>query len=141
MDNAPARSNWWRLSFSVIVHSFFQPQWMRRLCILAAAIILTATSGRAGSGKWIAVVAPGLREAIQPLVDQRKAEGWEVTVILSTPDPAPAMQQIAALAAKGQPCCVVLAGDFSAEAGENAVPQGKGVHLRMNGRPTDLPWS
>jgi len=108
---------------------------------VAAAIVLTATACPAENGNWIAVVAPGLREAFQPLVEQRKAEGWEVTVIQALPDPAPAMQQIAALAAKGQPCCVVLAGDFSGEAGECTVPQGKGVHLRMNGRPTDLPWS
>lgn len=76
-------------------------------------------------------------QAVQPLADQRRAEGWEVTTIPASADPAPAMKQIATLAAKGPPCCVVLAGDFGAA----GVPAGKGTKLRMAGQPSDLPWS
>lgn len=103
------------------------------LLLATAWITLPCHAG----GQWIAVVAPGLEEAVQPLVKQRRTEGWEVTVIPAAPDPAPAMKQIAALAAKSQPCCVVLAGDFS----DKGVPAGKGTKLRMTGQPSDLPWS
>jgi len=105
-------------------------------CLLLLAAVL-ATAPCHANGHWIAVVAPGLEDAMQPLVEQRRTEGWEVTVIPAAADTAPAMKQIAALAARSQPCCVVLAGDFT----ETGVPAGKGTKLRMTGEPTDLPWT
>ncbi len=104
--------------------------------ILFLATVLYAAPCHA-SGQWIAVVAPGLEESMKPLVEQRRTEGWEVTIIPASEDPAPAMKQIAVLAAKSQPCCVVLAGDFL----ETGVPAGKGTKLRMTGEPTDLTWT
>jgi hypothetical protein len=108
---------------------------------LALTLTFFVPPAVAATGQWIVVVAPGLQNEIAPLAAARKAQGWEVTVIPSAADPAPARQQIAALAAKAQPVCVVLAGDFGgAGAGEFAVPAGKGTHLRMKDEPADLPW-
>jgi hypothetical protein len=109
---------------------------IRVALLLAAAVVCLRTPCQAG-GQWIAVVAPGLQDAVPPLVEQRRGEGWEVTVITAAADPAPAMRQIAALAAKSQPCCVVLVG----EASETGVPAGRGTKLRMKGQPTDAAWS
>ncbi|MEO5915058.1 MAG: C25 family cysteine peptidase [Luteolibacter sp.] len=108
----------------------------------AVAVVLFATlSPCLAGGNWIAVVAPALQDAIKPLVERHQAEGWQVTVIIAEENPAAAMQSIAALAADGGPCCVLLAGDFFPEAGANRVPPGTGIHLRMKDKMTDLPWS
>ena len=106
-----------------------------KISLLFAAVFL----GRPclAGGQWIAVIAPGLQDAVQPLAEQRRSEGWEVTVIPGAADTAPAMKQITALASKGGVCCVVLAGDFTAA----GVPAGKGTKLRMAGEPSDLPWA
>lgn len=112
-----------------------------RLPAILLASIATLSPCHAEDGKWIAVVAPGLQEAITPLVAQRKADGWQVTTLIADADPAAALQTIAAQAADGKPCCVLLAGDCFPGAGPNRVPAGTGIHLRMKGRATDLPWS
>lgn len=112
-----------------------------RFRVIVAAAFATISPCLAADGNWIAVVAPGLQEAIHPLVVQRKSEGWQVKVIVSGDDPSPAIQTITALAADGRPCCVLLAGDLAPGAGTNRVPPGTGVHLRMKGLMTDLPWS
>ena len=112
-----------------------------KLRLLAAALVVTISPGLAAGDDWIAVVAPALQEAVTPLVTQRKAEGWEVTVIVAEENPAAAMAKIAELAADGAPCCVLLAGDFFPSAGGSHVSPGTGERLRMKGKPTDLPWA
>ena len=106
-----------------------------KVALLFTAVLFTLPC--LAGGQWIAVVAPGLEDAVQPLAEQRRTEGWEVTVIPAAADSAPAIKQITALAAKGGVCCVVLAGEFTAA----GVPAGKGTKLRMAGEPSDLPWS
>ncbi len=103
--------------------------------LLLAGIL--AASPVQGGGRWIAVVAPGLEDAVEPLAAQRQTEGWHTTLIPVTADTDAIRRRIAALAAESQPCCVVLVGDF----GESGVPAGVGTKLRMTGEPTDLPWS
>ncbi len=110
-----------------------------RLIVLATFATLSAAS--AAAGNWIAVVAPELRDSLAPLVAQRKSEGWTTRVILAEADITAASQQIAALASDGEPCCVLLVGDFFPDAGACQVPAGDGIHLRMKGKPTDSFWS
>lgn len=108
---------------------------------LTFTALLSAGPCSAESGQWIAVVAPGLRDSVKPLAEQRRAEGWTVTLLDAAPNSEATLPQVAALTEKGGPCCVVLVGDMSEKAGPFHVPPGKGQHLRMKARPTDFPWS
>ncbi|MES2705289.1 MAG: C25 family cysteine peptidase [Verrucomicrobiota bacterium] len=94
-----------------------------------------------GAKQWIAVVAPELRETLKPLEEQRKAEGWTVTVLTAEADIQKTRPRIAELAADPGPVCVLLAGDFAPEAGGFGVPAGKGTQLRMAGKLSDAPWN
>ncbi|MFN0127968.1 MAG: C25 family cysteine peptidase [Verrucomicrobiales bacterium] len=90
-----------------------------------------------GAGHWIAVVAPGLEEAVVPLAEYRRGEGWQTTVLTADADIPATSKRIATIAEEGRVCCLVLVGDFGAP----GVPAGKGKQGRMTGEPTDLPWS
>lgn len=110
-------------------------------------LTLLALSARANaaaaedSRQWILVVAPELREALRPLEEKRKAEGWSVAVLTAEADIQATRKRIAEFAEKPGPLCVVLAGDFAPEAGGFAVPAGLGTRLRMKGQLSDAPWN
>lgn len=105
--------------------------------VLLLLALFTVFTPCHGAGHWIAVVAPGLEEAVVPLADYRRAEGWKTTLLTPTADIQPTRERIATIVDEGQTCCLVLVGDF----GAGGVPPGKGTQLRMTGEPTDWPWS
>jgi hypothetical protein len=111
--------------------------------ILPLLVCVIALETSAFAKEWVTVVAPGLKETVAPLLEARKTEGWNVTVLPmeAGTDLGSMKERLLPMAAKPGPHCLVLIGD-AAPAGANfKVLSGTGKELRMKGLPTDLPWA
>lgn len=114
---------------------------VRKSPLLALVAFLAVLPLHADARQWIAIVAPELHEALEPLSKQRLAEGWEVTVFDATRAQAELAEEIAALAQKDEQCTLLLVGDIAETSTGTAVASGKGTHARMAGKFSDAPWS
>jgi hypothetical protein len=99
---------------------------------------------------WIVVPAPALAQALEPLVEHRRAQGYRVETVDLAALPAGEDRAEALRAhllercrdAKGL-CRVLLVGAYEAGGGvtvESVVPTHRGSVGRMAGRPTDAPY-
>ncbi len=101
---------------------------------------------------WIAVTAPAFREAIEPLAEHRRGEGYRVAVVetsevllperIGVGDGTPLKEHLSRLYREaGGACAVLLVGAASAlaadEAARTVVPPLRGSVGRMQGEPTD----
>ena len=122
--------------------------------LAAAWLLLATTASRLAAeplGQWIAVTPPEFREALQPLIQHRQAEGFKVVVLQTTDVLGPeqlekkdgtALQaKLSELCAKEKSKSYVLLAGVAEGGGANAitpiVPALPGAVGRMNGRPTD----
>jgi hypothetical protein len=120
---------------------------------LALTLLFAAPAAAAEpTPQWVVVTAPAFRKALEPLVEQRKAQGFRV-VILQTTDVLSAAEVAAGDAGKLRqrvhqlcrehrgPSCVLLVGSIDGdglkEAGTKVLPPGRGTAGRMKGEPTD----
>lgn len=93
--------------------------------------------------RWTVIHAPALRDALAPLADHRRSQGYEVEwVAAKSGDPAPLQAKLAELrSSPPRPGdVVVIAGalDSKGEAREDCVlPGGKGTRGRMKDKPSD----
>jgi len=119
------------------------PRW---LLILALSLVfvgrLAADPGDEEQTQWIAVVAPGLRAAVEPLALHRKAEGFHVVVIDACATGAEALQRTvrATWQAWSGPSCVLLVGTpvgTYSDCAECVLPALAGTQGRMKLRATD----
>jgi hypothetical protein len=126
----------------------------RRRSVLLALCFLIFLSPRvwAAEAQWIVVSAPAFRDAVRPLCDQRKAQGFRV-VVVQTSDILDAKQIRAGEAAKLRAHVNKLCRDFKGrsyvllvgaiEAGKlpdaekKMTPALRGTVSRMKGEPTD----
>jgi hypothetical protein len=128
----------------------------RGIVVLSMVLILAeplrARGGVPEKTQWIAVVAPGLSSAIEPLVGHRRAEGFHVVVINSdevAPQDLEATQRATALRdrvrqrwrAWSGPSTVLLVGAPNVgrleEPARYVVPPLAGTVARMEGEPSD----
>lgn len=114
---------------------------VRKSPLLALVAFLAVLPLDSDARQWIAIVAPELREALEPLSTQRRADGWEVTVLDATRARAELAEEIAALAQKDEQCTLLLVGDVADTSSGTAVVSGKGTHARMTGKFSDAPWA
>ena len=117
--------------------------------LLAAAVLLglvgVAHGEEPAKARWIVVAAPGLRDAVEPLIKLRKAEGMEVFVARSGEGQKGAetiREGIAALLKEWKGTSyVLLVGAAKAAPGEDetqmVVPPLVGTIGRMKGEPSD----
>lgn len=106
--------------------------------------VLLVTLGpvaRGAESQWIVVTAPAFREAIQPLCDHRKAQGFHVAIV-STADTTLLRDRVRQLCRdfKGR-SYVLLVGAIEAgqlaQPGQKVVPALRGTVSRMKGQPSD----
>ena len=60
---------------------------IRRILLLLIAVLACGIPGVAGeneAGQWIVVTAPEFRDALKPLIEHRRKEGFRVIVVEST---------------------------------------------------------
>jgi hypothetical protein len=114
---------------------------MRNVFKLALVSLVAALPSEALADQWIAVVAPELREAVEPLCKQRSADGWKVTVLDVIRDRTELIDQIAKLAQGDERCSLVLVGDVAEISTGTNVASGKGTQARMIGQLSDRSWS
>ena len=122
--------------------------------VLAALGSACFAEGAAGRGeRWIAVVAPDLREAVEPLCQARRRQGFDVVVVTTTElltpdrivrgDAGPIRDRVLELC-RDRPgdCYVLLVGEARPQGGDepwrHVVPALTGRVARMRGQPTDL---
>jgi hypothetical protein len=127
-------------------------QWL--VAILAAVFIGTITFQAADTppGRWLVVAAPAFRAELTPLIEHRRAEGFQVTVLESTAlltpeqiqqtNAAPLQSHIRDFAMQtNSPCYVLLVGlpasPDLATAESNVVPAMFGTVERMKCQLTD----
>jgi hypothetical protein len=126
----------------------------QRRIILPALFLVLLVSQRvqATEAQWIVVTAPALREAVRPLCDQRKSQGFRVVVVQTTDD-LDAKQIREGDASKLRDHINKLCRDFkgpsyvllvgAVEAGKLAEPEKvvtpalRGTVSRMKGQPSD----
>jgi hypothetical protein len=121
--------------------------WAIYLLLLSAASSVAAPA----AGQWIVVTAPAFRKAIEPLCEQRRAQGLRVVVVQTT-DVLSSVQIRAGEARKlcehvqklcrehPGPSFVLLVGTIEegrAGATTNVLPALPGTIGRMKGQPTD----
>ena len=121
--------------------------------IIALLLVLPVQTfgGRdAGQPQWILVTAPAFREEVGPLIDQRRADGFNVAVIsapeqLAQTATTPLLARIRELraAARG-PSYLLLFGAVSApdsaSAAQTVVPPLRGTVGRMRDQPQDYAY-
>ena len=54
------------------------------LSVLSFLFLVAPPAADAPAPQWVVVVAPAFRAAVQPLVEQRKAQGFLATLLLTT---------------------------------------------------------
>jgi hypothetical protein len=113
---------------------------MRNALKLALVSLVAALPSEALADRWIAVVAPDLREAVEPLCTQRSADGWDVTVLNAIRNRTELIDQIAKLAQSDERCSLVLVGDVAEISTGTSVSSGKGTQARMIGQLSDRSW-
>jgi hypothetical protein len=123
---------------------------------LALTVLLTPPAAPAEPPpQWVLVTAPAFRKAVEPLVEQRKAQGFR-TALLQTTDVLTAAEITAGDSSKlcaqvhkrcrehRGPSLVLLVGaidgDGLEDAGTKVLPPGHGTAGRMKGQPTDNPF-
>ncbi|MEM9659010.1 MAG: C25 family cysteine peptidase, partial [Planctomycetota bacterium] len=113
--------------------------------MLTGLLILSPTNSSAEQRpRWLAIVAPGLVEAIQPLAERRRDEGCEVRLRTVSPseDPAESLAWVAEQAAgPATPTYLTLVGDWFVASEDCYVPPAVGRSGRMHDHPTDLPYA
>jgi hypothetical protein len=127
---------------------------MRRCLLLTLLLGLPAVAPAADTApaQWIVVTAPAFRDAVEPLCQQRKTQGMQVTA-LQTSDALTEEEILAGEAGKLRervnqlcrrskgPSYVLLVGAVEAENLENSakkiLPPLHGTAGRMKGQPTD----
>ena len=125
------------------------------LVAILTAVFIGATAcqtAEAPPGRWLVVAAPALRAELTPLIDHRRAEGFQVTLLESTAlltpeqiqqtNAAPLQSHIRDFAMQtNSPCYVLLVGlpasPDPATAEGNVVPALFGTIERMKGQLTD----
>jgi hypothetical protein len=127
----------------------------RRRTLLALLLLAAAAPLRAGDpprAQWVVVTAPAFRRAVEPLCDQRKAQGMRVEVVQTTDvlterevragEAENLRDRVAKLCRDFQGTSYVLlvgavqAGDLT-DAGKKVAPALPGTAGRMNGQPSD----
>lgn len=132
---------------------------MRSLCIPCIGMMWVFAGAVHAAGpaadrqeQWIALVAPAFREAVLPLAEHRRQQGFQTVVLDTTEaagnapitqDSASALQARIGELAKAWPgrTYVLLVGAATAQAlsdpAKQLVPSSMGVYGRMKGQPTD----
>ncbi len=136
----------------------------RGLILLTGADLLVMTTITAGEqprqqvaerspGSWVLVTAPGLREALQPLIEHRRAEGFRVTIIETTNLVTQDQMRSGGEALKERvreafrdaapPLDLLLAGapPTASLPAEYCLPMLAGDTARMKGKPTDFGYA
>ncbi len=121
-------------------------------CLWTVLLVCIApgASLAAEPAQWIAVTAPAFRAELTPLIEQRRAQGFKVSVIETTNlltleqiqrgDGAPLQNQLAQMTQRGRTNYLLLVGAFTAaaaSAGQIVVPTLPGRIGRMKGQPGD----
>jgi hypothetical protein len=114
---------------------------VRTLLKLALVSLLALLPFDADAGRWIVVVAPELSEAVEPLCQQRRAEGWDVTVFDAALDRTELIDNIFRFTQSDEPCALVLVGDVAGTSTGANVASGKGTQSRMKGKFSDRWWA
>ena len=127
---------------------------MLRYGLAVGVFLLAAASGWAAppAGQWIVAIAPAFRKAVQPLCEQRKAQGFHVVVVPTT-DVLSAEEIRSGNARKLRehinklcrdhkgPSFVLLVGAIesgrSTEPEQKVLPALRGTIGRMKGQPSD----
>lgn len=113
--------------------------WLR-LIALGYFLLIVPTPGLAEQPQWIAIAAPGLLDAMRPLVQRRQAEGFEIVTRAVQKDDTAETLRAWLRAQRGdsdRAANVVLAGDWFPENRDVYVPPGIGNHGRMQGQISD----
>jgi hypothetical protein len=114
---------------------------IRRGIGLLSLVLCVASIARGAESQWIVVTAPAYREAIQPLCDHRKAQGFHV-VVVSAAESSALRDRVRQLCRdfKGT-SYVLLVGAIEAgqlrEPKQKVVPALRGTVSRMKGQPSD----
>jgi hypothetical protein len=120
----------------------------RRWLALIAAFFLSAPAhGAPVPGQWVVVTAPAYRKAIEPLLEQRKAQGLRVVVVPTTDvltdaeitagDNAKLRDHVNKLCREYKGASYVLLVGVLDGPAAKVVPPGRGTAGRMKGQPTD----
>jgi hypothetical protein len=110
------------------------------LISLASALFIVPAHSLGQQPRWIAITAPALTDAMAPLVQRRKSEGFEVVTYTVQRDDTAETLQMWLRAQQGDSdgeVFVVLAGDWFPENLDVYVPPGQGQHGRMQGQISD----
>lgn len=118
----------------------------RSRVILTALLVLSVSEIRSAEQRprWLAIVAPGLVETVQPLAARRRAEGWNVQQYSVSDGDSWEHQRAWIRSQAGDASvrtCVVLVGDWFTSNQGYCVPSAAGEQGRMRGTPTDYAFS
>ena len=94
--------------------------------------------------RWLAIVASGLAESVQPLADRRSNEGFEVELhpVSNTDNSESLLAWVKTrVGDSSTPTFVVLVGDWYATSKDCYVPPALGQHGRMRDKRTDFPYA
>ena len=118
-----------------------------RSAVLVLAGLLTLVTPTVQSAeerpRWLAIVASGLVEAVQPLVVRRRDEGCEVQLhtVSNTDNPESQLAWVKSQVGDfSTPTYLVLVGDWFAASENCYVPPAFGQHGRMRDNPTDFAY-
>jgi hypothetical protein len=126
------------------------------LLLLCLACTQRCGAGEAELGQWVLVTPPLFRQALEPLIEHRRGEGFKVVVIETTNclnaeqlrqgDGTPLLAQLGQLwqQSPGQDYLLLagaLAINGKAQNEETLVPALRGVVERMKGKPSDHGYS
>jgi len=115
---------------------------MMRLALLACLLVGARLWAAAvpPADQWIVVVAPAYRDAMQPLIAHRQAQGLRV-VVLAPEKPADLRKRLAALykTYPGRSHLLLVGAVHSLDARRQLEPC-EGTLSRMLGQPTDAPY-
>src|SRR5689334_18508979 len=122
------------------------------LALLLLAIAFPARADDTPAAQWVVVTAPAFRKAVEPLCEQRKAQGMRVEIVQTT-DLLTAREILAGDSEKLRErvikvcrdfkgtSCVLLVGAVEAgalaDADTKVVPAPTGTAGRMKGQPSD----
>ncbi len=109
-----------------------------QLLLLVVGFGVAAAEDREGAPHWISVHRPPAQELIQPLIDLRRSQGYEIAevVVQKETTPAEIRSRIEALEPDAK-SVVVLVGAYVGEDPEWLIPAFSGTVQRMKDQPTD----